>query len=217
MFLFKINICTQQRYIYNIIKNKYWSNDWWKFSFAITGINVRIYWAVILPIMFNTITILTVIFDQTNLALESIRDFFQKNIYKSYRSQNRWTVVFIHSICFIDNNTSWTCHSINILDILFFYKIIYLIISVLNKWLHFNVIEAVWKCTYLTMRWECNSSVCSCFVVHDSFLSYSSTDAGEDSGELDFSALLKKRRVFRDLIHHIHSLPTLKFGFKIGD
>uniref|UniRef100_A0A671MN74 Myosin-binding protein C, cardiac-type-like n=1 Tax=Sinocyclocheilus anshuiensis TaxID=1608454 RepID=A0A671MN74_9TELE len=30
-------------------------------------------------------------------------------------------------------------------------------------------------------------SVCSCFVVRDSLLSYSSTDAGEDSGELDFS------------------------------
>uniref|UniRef100_A0A8C1ZSL4 Myosin-binding protein C, cardiac-type n=1 Tax=Cyprinus carpio TaxID=7962 RepID=A0A8C1ZSL4_CYPCA len=30
-------------------------------------------------------------------------------------------------------------------------------------------------------------SVCSCFVAYDSFLSCSSTDAGEDSGELDFS------------------------------
>uniref|UniRef100_A0A8C1P5B4 Myosin binding protein C, cardiac n=1 Tax=Cyprinus carpio TaxID=7962 RepID=A0A8C1P5B4_CYPCA len=38
-------------------------------------------------------------------------------------------------------------------------------------------------------------SVCSCFVACDSFLSCSSTDAGEDSGELDFSALLKKRAV----------------------
>uniref|UniRef100_A0A8C1ZTN3 Myosin binding protein C, cardiac n=1 Tax=Cyprinus carpio TaxID=7962 RepID=A0A8C1ZTN3_CYPCA len=31
------------------------------------------------------------------------------------------------------------------------------------------------------------TSVCSCFVAYDSFLSCSSTDAGEDSGELDFS------------------------------
>uniref|UniRef100_A0A8C1SNL9 Myosin binding protein C, cardiac n=1 Tax=Cyprinus carpio TaxID=7962 RepID=A0A8C1SNL9_CYPCA len=41
--------------------------------------------------------------------------------------------------------------------------------------------------------------VCSCFLVRDSLLSYSSTDAGEDSGELDFN-----------LSNQIHSLPTLK-------
>ncbi len=77
------------------MKTEDWSNGCWKFSIAITGINYILKYIAIENSYFKLYTILQYycfycIFDQINAALESIRDFFQKHLFKIHQFQSEF-------------------------------------------------------------------------------------------------------------------------------
>ncbi len=76
-----------------------WSNGWWKFSFAITGINYILKYNKIQNSYFTfelyhyIATVFTVFLDQIQASVVSIRDFFQEH--KNLTHSIFWMVIWI--------------------------------------------------------------------------------------------------------------------------